>query len=232
MELSKIPGLPEALAKAQAEIDARRERAFLFDTAELQIADRVLEIRHLTARDLVFFFRARNPFFCGGVRLPEHVLQFLWTLSPRFIAGDLTARDAFIEEHAELKFLPAVEAIDAFLDETFADAPGGSSRRGLLGTAPVASFFAELVHRFIKPPYQWPEETTLGKPLVRIYQYLRLLDRDANPRAPVISPPLDRIKREFVMNYRAQQKALPEAKTGPQNAAAAGSSTSQGKGRK
>ena len=199
MQFDQIPGMREALAAAAAEEELRRDLAFC--DLELDIAGE--PVRQLTPRHMMLLFQARSPFFCGGRRQPEHVAQFLWAVSPQF-SPDVRTRDAFLERIAEtVPFQPARDGIEEYLDQALMDSPPTSSRRSR--HAAICSFLAVLVHR-IASAYHWDEGAILEKPIARLYQYLRLLDRDAGETV-FFNKLTDRAQRERYAAWKAEQKA-------------------------
>lgn len=192
MDLDQIPGLAKAVARAEAQAEARRD--FSFTTATVLLAG--VECRQLTARHLLILFAARTPFLYGGFREPEHVAQFLWIVSPEF-STDAKTRKAFIERAKKIKYLPAIKAIERYLEEALADFPKASAKKDT-GSV-LASFVGYLVHLIAKT-YGWDDEAILDKPVARLCQYRALILQDIDPAKPVFAAS-DKVRREFVMRF-------------------------------
>lgn len=141
MELDKIPGYKDAVAKAAAREEAARDFAFI--DAPLDICGE--PICHLTLRRLLVLFAVRSPFFYAGLIAPEHVAQFLWIVSPLYAAGDRQAQREFTTRVGRrVPFRKARAAIDAYLDIVFLDRPAA----GGVKTAAITSFVANFIDEF------------------------------------------------------------------------------------
>ena len=192
MELSQIPGLAAALAAAQAEEAEIREASYL-DIPRYICGVR---IEQLTPYSLLLLFIAESPFLSGREPEPEDVASCLWVLSPGFTPVDMAARDRFIASVGDLDLDQSREEIRAFISDSLLDSPGGSA-----GTrAAFASWCAALCHT-LASAYGWDDETTMRKPIPRLYQYLRLIRQEHSPRAPTLNRRSDRIRRELVAQY-------------------------------
>jgi len=207
MLLSQIPGYTAAVARAAAQEETLRRRAFLPHTTALC----GVPVRAFTPRHFLILDELASPFLTGAIAGPEHVAQFFWVVSPAFLlpspevslrAVDAarTAYIAGVEKEVRgkvrrvggiatrVRFGPALREIDAYLDAALFDRPSG----GKDSTArPDVSFAAALVDE-IASNYGWPDEVLdargqpvwnagiLDKPLARLCQYRRRIwKRDA-----------------------------------------------------
>lgn len=213
MELSKIPGLPEAVAAAEAGEEHRRDLAML--GIPVEIAGCL--VRQITTRDLITLMHSRCPFLTGGEIMPEDAALVLHLLSPGFETGP-EARAAAAAKLAGVVFADAVAQLHDLFNATFADSPAccGPNR------AAIASWAASMVHP-IAAEYGWPDEVldaagkpvlgagVLDKPIARLYQYIRLIQRDADPSMVFFNSASDRVRREMVNAWLAKVEARKAA---------------------
>jgi len=174
--LASIPGYREAVERE----NAARETAFLDVPVDIAGVDCV----QLTPARLILLHGIESPFICGGMVSPAAVAAFLWIVSVDFKPGDTAARDAFVKRIRKTDAKAAIDGIRKYLDDALMDAP--TNEDGAHG-APVVSFTASVVHALAKL-YHWSERDILNIPLARIWQYLRLARRDADPKAIFVNP--------------------------------------------
>lgn len=198
--LDQDPSLLRAIARAEALDAERRDLAFLAVPARIG----GLDCLPLTPHHLLCLFLARSPFLCGGRVLAEHVAQFLWIVSPGFRLGDPKGARAFARRIAiKVRYTAAVKQIDQLLEAALADRPaGGAGPR----TPPIASFAASLVHEFAWA-YGWPAQVTLHTPLAQLYQLLRYIVREENPKAPLFAGSADKVKGAWLRRRAARRAA-------------------------
>lgn len=139
---------------------------------------------------------------------PESIAHALWMFSWQYSdlvrSRPITPQPARSVAWHQDQFIRAVKAewrtndsiraaSDALIDHVqnaFADLPEQtvSSSTGLNPNPSVAAHTAAIVHGIAKN-YHWPEEYIIRElPLVRLWQYLRLIDRGNDPEAPVCNP--------------------------------------------
>lgn len=167
---AKLPGYAEA-SRLQ---ELRRDSAFLMPPLVLC----GVECCHLTPHRLAVLMVSQSPFVCGGVPMPEHVVQFLWAVSPHFGYGNNPAKEKLTESVAGIAYEDAVKAIYDYVDEAFMDAPASD------GTQQESSFswLATIVDA-LASEYGWTQDYVLDLPLACVFQYLRTIERRHNPKA-------------------------------------------------
>jgi len=222
MLLSKIPGYTAAVARAAAQEETLRRRAFLPHTTALC----GVPVRAFTPRHFLILDELASPFLTGTTAGPEHVAQFFWIVSPAFLLPSpevpmrevKTARSAFIGRIAtRVRFGPALREIDAYLDAALFDRPSGGDSTA----RPDVSFAAALVDE-IASNYGWPDEVLdargqpvwnagiLDKPLARLCQYRRRIwKRDAARLGHDLTLPnrlSDRVAQDFLARPATQRR--------------------------
>jgi hypothetical protein len=184
--LDKIPGYREALEKeSQA-----RELPYIFLDTEL-CGFRVME---MTALHFVLLVNIKSPFVTGGIIHPAHISQFLWVMSPLF---SLYKERKFLKRWhtartGKLIYEKAVKEIKDFVSEAFQDSPGGRGKT----ESSAASFCAYLVH-LLASKYGWDEDRIMRMPLKKVFQYVKIIHLESDPKAIVFNPS-DRIKSKYL----------------------------------
>lgn len=203
------------LSRAKEVDDSLRERAFI-DVPE-QING--VTVRQLTLRHLNILFKIQSPFIYGGVRKIEDIMLFLWIVSPhysqerryvvlprrkllwrRLVAWARrqefhipTVRELFV---AELVIHPRFEhfsrGIDRYIYRTFLDTPPSVKEAKAVSTAYAAS----VIHK-LASSYGWEEQTILDMPLTRVFQYLKWIQVEDNPKTPQFDPMQNRIEQKY-----------------------------------
>jgi len=145
-----------------------------------------VEVYQLTLRDELILDGLGNPFISGGIHSVQDALKFLWLLSPDWKPGWWPAwRHGF--RNRKLGDDALTTGINAYLDDTYQDAPGTRARKALNGP-PFASGAAHFVHRLAKA-YGWSlseimgTEKKRGIPLKVIFQLLKCI-RNAEEENP------------------------------------------------
>jgi hypothetical protein len=190
--LDSLPGYAEALK------EERSARDFAFIPVSRTICG--VRVRAMTVRDLAVRLNISCPFLFGGTKMPGHVASFLWQLrepEKRKLRARFweTERKRFIERIAkEVRYADALEQIDEYLDFTFLDAPSTQSKTQ---SVPKTSLVAAIIH-FIAINYHWSEEEILNCPLVRLYQYFRLILSAKNPNAILFNRRSDKIRGDYL----------------------------------
>ncbi len=201
MQLSQIPGYERAERRGRRLEDARREWAFL-GTCEKLCGVRVCL---LTLRMFAELIAIRSPFLCGGDIGGEDVVLFLWRLSPRFSRDDHELRLRFFARVRAVAFEPeefrrAVRSVFRFIDRMLCDRPPSSTG----GSQSDVSFVASLVHE-IATAYGWDRDTILDTPMPQVFQYVRKIQREHNPKLPRFNPVTARLTKRLL------DRALAEA---------------------
>jgi hypothetical protein len=192
-------------AEERAREEARREQAFL----DLPIIIGGEEVRAMTPRDLLLLNGAECPFVCGGADSPEQVALFIWALHVENDGslGWLNRRRRYkmIRRLAPQNYDELVRACNAYVDEIFQDAPGGSGagdspqERRPLGTC----FLAPLVVN-LAVETGWSQHEILGTPLPRMFQYYKAIRAREQGKKFIDSSPSDRLTSEFLAELNKQ----------------------------
>ncbi len=184
-----IPGYREAV-KREGGI---RDEAFLGLTSDICGLPCVpMNARHFIALDLIGSpLLAAEPL---DVSTPADVAVFLWLLSPDYSPTARFRRWRFVRRCRSLPFVQAVCEIQAFIRDTFQDAPpaGPSQDAGPAYYSHAVNF----VHVFASA-YGWSEEAILTMPLRRAFQYMRRLTKQRNPKATLFNPS-DRVRGDWL----------------------------------
>jgi hypothetical protein len=186
-----------------------RDFAFLGINEELRLGKTRVEVRLLTLRMFVQLLAVRSPFVAGGSVRPEHLVQLLWRMSPKYKADDKAARTEFIESIAPIfvvsVFPRAVRTISRFIDRMLLDKPPVREGAGV-SAKPDASFAAGLVH-LIASNYGWSQDDILDTPMPVLFQFIRKLQREMDPELETFNPLTDRFTARVVQRYLARKNA-------------------------
>ncbi len=160
----------------------------------------------LTARHFAILVHSRSPFVCGGFPLPEHVVQFLWVLHPKFSYTDIVRRDAFIDSCAWLDYDAAVQSIVGYVEEVMIDSPatGGNRSEG------YHSWLAVIVDTLARE-YGWSQEQIMSLPMASLFQYLRLIGRRNGDTGPQFNRLTDAAKNRWLEKVNAENAAKAAA---------------------
>lgn len=191
LDPTSIPGYAEARHKEQA----ARDLAFL----NLPIPLCGVPVWQMTPRHMLILQRVGNRFIAGGIPRPEDVAGFIWTVSTQYRPGDNATRAEVVAKIA-LPYGDAVLAVRDYVDSAFMDAPANSGGGKLYTSALVF-----LVHS-LALSYGWDDEAIMGKPLARLWQYVRHLQTVNNPRAPQFNPS-DRVIGEWLRGVNERNGA-------------------------
>jgi len=165
----EIPGYTEACEQEQA----NRDLAFL----DFPIPLCGVIVRQFCLKHLVLLGNCGNRFITNeGAPQPEDVAQFLWIVSKDY-SLDAKARHKFVKGLGDLKYVQSVKDISEYLKSAFQDAPAGGAG-GKQYTADCAWLVEIMAHS-----YGWDDEATMQKPVARLFQYLRLIQRRNDPKA-------------------------------------------------
>ncbi len=195
MLLEDIPGYREEIEKARSLEAELRERAFLGVRREVCGVD----VCDITPRRLSYLLAVDCAFISGGRISPEDVALFLWVLSPKFKPGSKWRRWLFVRGLRSLPFERCVREICEFVDDQFMDSPSGG------GGEAYVSFQASLVN-VVASEYGWSERAVMDCPIPRLYQYLRAIQRNHDPRAILFNHRADRARANAIRKYHEMKK--------------------------
>ncbi len=157
-----------------------------------------LPVRALMLQDVVVLDGVGSPFICGGVPSDEDIIIFLWLQSNEYCASQRKLK-RFARRHRHLKYLTAVKAISAYVDEAYADAPKPDGGKESL---PYCGWPAHLVDLFGRE-YGWSESDTLKCPLKRVFQYRKNIIKHHDPKAAFIYPAALKIRSEWLQSLNS-----------------------------
>lgn len=165
-----IPGYREALEQEELQ----RNAAFLGVT-ELICG---VEVLPLTLTHLCRLQCVGSPFTCGGVPVPSDAAVLLWAVSPGYAPKAWFRRYLFTRGIRKIAFIDAVTGINAYMADSFIDAPCG--KEGF--TPSYWSGFASIIG-LLSSEFGWSEREILGMPVKRVWQYVRIAEKRNNPKA-------------------------------------------------
>jgi len=193
VELDKIPGLKEAVTEAEGREEELREFAFS-GLSEIICGLEVEQLRIPHLRTLLF---AKSPFILGGILTAESAAAFLWIVSRDYRQGDGAARDAFVMGIGMQK-QDWIAGIREYLNRAFTDAPGGGKPDG---KSPIVCMSAVFIHR-IAAAYGWTQPQIDAMPVAALYQSMRLISLDENPRATFINRLSDKTRWQKLKEWK------------------------------
>ncbi len=206
---------PPAIFPGLAEATAREN--LLRDLAYAGLPELVcgIELCPLTARHVLRLSLTQSPFFApppdretllrwlGLECITEvDVARFLWACSPRYRPGARVARWRFLRSVRRFPLGPACEEIFAFVEESFADKPGGTPANGPSYWSWLASYVFAIARAT-----GWTEAAILDLPLKRGWQYLKLARLENDPKAIFFNPYSDRAKSDWLRTVNAEVNA-------------------------
>jgi|GEM_PF-3149158 len=202
-----IPGLGEAVTRE----NLLRELAFA-GLPELVCG---VELSPLTAAHVLRLSLAQSPFFAPppgrdqllrwlalGFITETHVGQFLWACSPRYRSDSPWRRRRFLRSIRRLSVGPACEEIFSFVEESFADKPGGPPEHGPAYWSWLASYVFAIARST-----GWAEADILDLPLKRGWQYLKLVRLENDPKAIFFNHYSDRAKADWLRTVNAGRQS-------------------------
>lgn len=191
-KLTKVEDYGKVLGEAHREQQEAREFALL------DITHRVagVEINALTLPSYMELCATGNPLVCGGTVTMIDAIRFLWRLSPCFTRQrSLFAwwvRRGIINAVCKHRHTVICECHD-FVDKMLLDAPpSGASSSG-----PVASFAASVISLLARH-HSWAKHDILKLPLPEVFQYINLIRREINPKAPTFNRRVDQVNAELL----------------------------------
>jgi hypothetical protein len=194
LKWSDIPGLREAIKRENDSRDA----SFLDLTTDIC----GVPIRQMTPRDLLILDGIGNPLMAGGLPSPAELADFLWKLSPRYQEGHPIRRFLFARSIRKLNYLAAVRAVAKYIEETFQDSPASSG----ISSMPYAGWPAYLICDLSSNPVE-AERMILNTPLKRLFQYLKVLRKKNDPKAPLHNPS-DKVRGDYIRLLNARSQLL------------------------
>jgi hypothetical protein len=182
-----IPGYREALdAEALA-----RDAAFL-DVPEALAG---LECRPFALQDWVAMDAIGSPLVRGGDVDAADLALFLWYVSTSYHPqAPERRRRAFLRGIAKRPMRELLDAALEYVDDAFADGPGGSDGPR---SPPPTSFAAALVDRLARE-YHWPERDILRSPLKRLWQYWRRIRMRTEKNPIFCNSKSDAVRRNWI----------------------------------
>lgn len=185
----EIPGYSEALA------DEAAVRELSYVDAPRTVAG--IDVRQPTILDVVLLTHAESPFLVGGQITPGAIAQWFWHMAtPEYRKR---GRVWHILTMRRLKYDETLREIQEFLDRHLQDSPAGSEST----QAEFVSWVAAAVHA-LASAYGWTERDILNMPLARVFQYLRLIQRNLDPNALFINRS-DRVRGVWLKSQQPQQ---------------------------
>ena len=205
MYLRDILGYSRACERAERIERYRRDFAFLGITETLRFGyGYSLEVNQLTLRMFIQLCAVGSPFLVGGNIRPEHILQFLWRISPQYeLRREVENAQEFAAALKQLPFKGAIRAINRYIDRQLMDRPPTAVARN--DTKPDTSFAASMVHQ-LASHYSWSGEEILDLPLARSFQYLRKIHRSQDPDMGFWNPIRDRLTAKITRSYLRRRK--------------------------
>ena len=215
MRLDDIPGYAQAVER----------EALIRNAAFLPVNESIggFEVMPMTLRHLVALRVARSPLLGGTLPAPVDLAAFLWLLSPEFTLGESRARTRLLAQ-CRREFMPvckpwlrtslamtiwerkeidrighAAQLIDAargYVEEAFQDAPPPAKP-----TPGQKSYYCDAISicALFGREFGWSEAQTMALPLKRLFQYLKVMQRDGNQ--PLYNP-----SDSVVAKWQAEQQ--------------------------
>jgi len=197
----QIPGYREALAKEAELRDSALLDAYLICG---------IPVRALTLRDVLVLLASKSTVLSGEEPTNADIAAFLWMLQPNFWrwknAGELPIVGSLIawcERRARRKLTRRLRALvrgeviaslNDYLDAIFLDMPAST---GGARNAPVSSFGVSITN-YLAETYGWSRDSILQMPLPEVYQHIKQIELNRNPRAPRFNRLSDRIKGDWL----------------------------------
>lgn len=208
-EFASVPGSEAYFSALKRENDVR-------DAAVLDLPTNIggKQVVPMTLRHWVILNAIDSPFLKAigpaNVPTPEQCIQFLWVMNKKFTPGASWRRGRFIASCRNLFYGDVVSGIEKFVSETFQDAP--STDEGSSNAPPQVSFAVAVVSR-LASGFGWTEPDIFGMPLVRAFQYMKILTIQAyaaRGEKPITWNPSDRIKMKVIRAERERRKQEKE----------------------
>mgnify|MGYP006919680930 CR=1 FL=1 len=192
IDWNSIPGFRDAVERESG----RRDAAFL----DINETVGGMSILPLTPERFLILDGISSPFVCGGTPAPEDVALLLWVCSEEFSPTDRKVRGRFIKSCRKVKFTQACKDAEKYIQDAFADAPGGGS-----GGQSYLSWCASMVD-IVASEYHWSERDIIKTPLKRLFQYIRAITMRNNPKA-IFFNESERIRSAWLAEKNKQRQA-------------------------
>lgn len=171
LNLAEIPGY------AEAQKQEREARDLAFCDWPVPLCG--LSVRQFTLTHLLILGNCDNAFVSGGVPEAEDVAFFLWVVSPDYVPNDVRIRNRFLKRVArKVKFFAAIAEINDYLKDAFQDSPQGTGVQSKAYTSFAATYCDLFAHE-----YGWDDALTMRKPIARLFQLYRRIQKRTNPKA-------------------------------------------------
>lgn len=171
LNLAEIPGY------AEAQKQEREARDLAFCDWPVPLCG--LSVRQFTLTHLLILGNCDNAFVSGGVPEAEDVAFFLWVVSPDYVPNDVRTRNRFLKRVArKVKFFAAIAEINDYLKDAFQDSPQGTGVQSKAYTS-----FAATYCDLFASEYGWDDSLTMRKPIARLFQLYRRIQKRTNPKA-------------------------------------------------
>lgn len=196
-----MPNLQE-LARNVREAIAQEDRlrSYVYSGAPYVVAG--IEVPAMTLNHFNLLCMARNPFVVGGGISKSDACQLLWVVCKdslpwwRKLESVKSQINRFIKR---LDLENVIEEVFEYHEEMFLDLMGGGGSK----STPIASACSYYVHR-IASEYGWTRDQTMSTPLPELYQYLKLIRKDGDPKSPTINRLSDRAWVAYHKGLNAQ----------------------------
>lgn len=177
LNLADIPGYAEAQKKEQAD----RDLAF----CDWLIPLCGFKVRQFNLLHLLVLGNCDNAFVAQKIPEPEDVGFFLWVVSPEYAPDKIKERNRFLKTAGNrVQYLAGAMEINEYLRSAFQDSPHASSP---FGSKNYTSFCAVYCDLFAHE-YGWDDSQTMSKPIARLFQLFRRIERRSNPKAMQFNP--------------------------------------------
>jgi len=171
LNLAEIPGY------AEAQKQEREARDLAFCDWPVPLCG--LSVRQFTLTHLLLLGNCDNAFVSGGVPEAEDVAFFLWVVSPDYVPNDVRTRNRFLKRVSRrVKFFAAIAEINDYLKAAFQDSPQGTGVQSKAYTSFAATYCDLFAHE-----YGWDDALTMRKPIARLFQLYRRIQKRTNPKA-------------------------------------------------
>jgi hypothetical protein len=146
-----------------------------------------VEVNAMRLPHLAILSQAKNRYICGGQPTELDALQLLWVVSVAREAGELKSSFTAKVDKDRLLIETTEYINDVFLDHQ----PGAGN------SAPIAASSAYIIHR-IATAYGWTKEQIEAEPLPILYQLLKLIRLDLNPKAILFNRRSDKARGDLI----------------------------------
>lgn len=156
------------------------------------------EVLPMTMRHYVMLRTINSPLLCGNTPNVLDMVAFLWILSPRFSVAPNRHKRKILRHFKKINikdFAVFVVKSREYVKDTFQDKPSKGSDDSVYSKEYYADV-AYLCATFAKN-WGWDDDTTLGKPMKRIFQYMKVM-REQSGQKVVHFNPSDVIAMKYI----------------------------------